>query len=118
MNDLTAPPVGSILLGTTNAEGLRTWYRNALAPGHTGDGPINFGGVLLVIDQRDDVDAINPQPGRTIINFHADDIDAVVARLDAAGAQWISPVEVRPAGRFGTFADPDGNYLQLIKFTN
>lgn len=118
MTDLSAPPLGSILLGTTDAARLRTWYRQALAPNHTGEGPIDFGGVLIVFDQRDDIDAINPQPGRTILNFHVDDLDPVIARLDAAGAEWISPVQDRPAGRFGTFVDPDGNYLQLIKFTD
>lgn len=107
---------GSILVGTTRPEEMREWYRKALAPGHEGDGPIDLGGLLLVIDGRDDVQPKNDEPGRMILNFHVEDFDAVEAQLREAGVEWLSPAEDRPAGRFGTFADPDGNYLQIIKF--
>lgn len=113
---MITPKPGSILLGTTRPAELRDWYRGALAPGHEGDGPIDLGGFLLVIDQRDDVDTKNNEPGRMILNFHVDDFDAVEAQLRAAGVDWVVPVADRPAGRFGTFADPDGNYLQIIQF--
>jgi uncharacterized glyoxalase superfamily protein PhnB len=109
------PKPGSVLLGTTRPAELRDWYRKALAPGHEGDGPIDLGGFLLVIEQRDDVDAKNNEPGRMILNFHVDDFDAVEAQLRAAGVDWLTPVADRPGGRFGTFADPDGNYLQIIQ---
>jgi hypothetical protein len=114
---MTALKLGSILLGTTRPAELRDWYVRTLAPGHQGDGPIDLGGVLLVIDRRDDVATKNNEPGRTILNFHVDDFDAVEARLRAAGVDWLEPVADRPAGRFGTFLDPDGNYLQIIRFT-
>jgi predicted enzyme related to lactoylglutathione lyase len=113
---MTTPRPGSILLGTTRPAELRDWYRRALAPDHEGDGAIDLGGFLLVIDQRDDVAAKNEEPGRMILNFHVDDFDAVEARLQAADVEWIAPPADRPVGRFGTFADPDGNYLQIIQF--
>ena len=113
---MTTPRPGSILLGTTRPAELRDWYRRALAPDHEGDGGIDLGGFLLVIDERDDVAAKNDEPGRMILNFHVDDFDAVEARLHAAGVEWIAPAADRPAGRFATFADPDGNYLQIIQF--
>lgn len=105
----------SILLGTTRPAELRAWYIKALAPEFTGEGAIDLGGFLLVIDGREDVAANNDQPGRTIINFDVDDFDAEQARLTAAGVDWIS-VEDREKGKFGTFADPDGNYLQIIEW--
>jgi catechol 2,3-dioxygenase-like lactoylglutathione lyase family enzyme len=113
---MVTPKPGSILLGTTRPAELREWYRRVLAPGHEGDGPIDLGGFLLVIDKRDDVSAKNNEPGRMILNFHVDDFDAVEEQLLAAGVDWLSPAEDRPPGRFGTFADPDGNYLQIIQF--
>jgi predicted enzyme related to lactoylglutathione lyase len=106
---------GSMLLGSTRPAELRAWYIKALAPEFTGEGAIDLGGFLLVIDRRDDVEAKNNQPGRVILNFHVDDFDAVQEQVNAAGAQWIS-VEDRPKGTFGTFADPDGNYLQIIEW--
>jgi predicted enzyme related to lactoylglutathione lyase len=51
-----------------------------------------------------------------ILNFHVDDFDAAEAQLRAAGVEWLVPAEDRPAGRFATFVDPDGNYLQIIRF--
>ena len=51
-----------------------------------------------------------------ILNLHVDDFDAVEAQLRAAGVEWLVPVAYRPSGRFGTFEDPDGNYLQIIQF--
>lgn len=113
---MTNPTPGSILLGTTRPAELRDWYRKALAPDYNGEGPISLGGFLLVIEQRDDVEAKNNEPGRMILNFHVDDFDAVEAQLKAAGVDWSTPVADRASGRFGTFEDPDGNLLQIIQF--
>lgn len=113
---MITPKLSSILLGTTKPAELREWYRKALAPEYKGEGPIDLGGFLLVIEQRDDVDAKNNEPGRMILNFHVDDFDAVEAQLQAAGVDWLTPVADRPSGRFGTFTDPDGNFLQIIQF--
>lgn len=112
---MTTLKLGSVLLGTTRPAELRAWYAKVLAPGSTGTGAIDLGGFLLAIDGREDVDAKNGEPGRVMLNFHVDDFDAVEARLTAAGVEWIS-VEDREKGRFGTFADPDGNYLQIIQW--
>ena len=115
---MVTPKPGSILLGTTRPVELREWYRKALAPEQEGDGPIDFGGFLLIIEQRDDVDTKNNEPGRLILNFHVDDFGAVESQLQAAGVAWLFPVDDRPGGRFGTFADPDGNYLQIIQLSS
>lgn len=113
---MTTPKPGSILLGTTQPAVLRDWYRKALAPEHKGEGPIDLGGFLLVIEERDDVGPKTGEPGRVILNFHVDNFDEVEEQLRAAGVDWIVPAEDRPPGRFATFADPDGNYLQIIQF--
>lgn len=107
---------GSILMGSTQPEELRAWYRRAFMPGQDGDGPIRLGDLLLVIDHHDGVDTKNTEPGRMILNFHVDDFEAAAAQLRAADVEWLVPGEDRPAGRFGTFVDPDGNYLQIIEF--
>lgn len=108
--------IGSILLGSTRPAELKEWYRTVLAPGDSGDGLIDLGGIHLAINGRDDVTPTNNEPGRMILNFHVDDFDAVEAQLNAAGVEWLVPAADRPAGRFGTFCDPDGNYLQIIQF--
>jgi len=110
-------PAGSILLGSSRANQLRDWYLRVLAPDHTGDGPIVLGDLMLVIDQRDDVSDTNPEPGRSILNFHVDDFAPFEAQLNAAEVDWIVGATDRPSGRFATFKDPDGNYLQIIQFS-
>ena len=115
---MTNHQLNSILLGSRQPEVLEEWYRKVLAPDHDGDGPIFLGDLMLVIDGRDDVAPSTAEPGRVILNFHVDDLDAVEGQLQAAGVQWLTPAEDRPAGRFGTFCDPDGNYLQVIQFAS
>ncbi|MEJ3657965.1 VOC family protein [Actinomycetes bacterium KLBMP 9759] len=112
---MTTLKPASILLGTTRPAEMRAWYITTLAPGFTGDGAIDLGGFLLAIDGRDDVEAKNDEPGRMIVNFDVEDFDAVQARLIAAGVEFISVAD-REKGKFGTFADPDGNFLQIIQW--
>jgi hypothetical protein len=108
--------LGSILLGTTDPDGLRAWYVERFAPDHEGDGPLDLGGIGLVIDGRDDVADKALEPARVILNFHVDDARAVVARLDELGVSWLVELEDRGPGLFATMLDPDGNYVQLIQF--
>ena len=108
--------LGSLLLGSARPDELRAWYRQAFAPDHTGDGPMEIGDFVLVIEGRVDVATTNAEPGRMIHNFHVDDIDGVAAHLDTLGVEWVVEVEQRETAKFATFLDPDGNYLQLIQF--
>ncbi|HYU38730.1 MAG TPA: VOC family protein [Acidimicrobiia bacterium] len=119
---MAAPPLGSILLGTTNPQRLRDWYAAALGPeggGFTEVSPTmfagNFGDVGLLIDGRDDVADKNPEPGRVILNFHVQNARATAARLDDLGVTWLVEPEEREGGVFGTLVDPDGNFIQIIE---
>lgn len=69
----------------------------------------------MLVERRDDVTDTNPEPGRFIVNFHVDDARATAAHLDGMGVTWLSPVEQRRDGLFGTVLDPDGNYVQIIE---
>src|SRR5258708_20439871 len=100
----------SMLLGPPRPAELRARYIKALAPESTGEGAIDLGGFLLVIDGRDDVDAKNSQPGRVIINFDVDDFDAVAAQLNPADVEWIA-IEGRAKGQSRPFAHPYRNSL-------
>lgn len=114
---MTTLSLGSLLLGSSDADRLRNWYRTAFDCTADEFGFITFGDVGVLVDPRDDVSAANPEPGRYILNFHVDDIKAVAARLDAAGTRWLVEPEDRGPGIFATLVDPDGNYLQVIQFS-
>jgi predicted enzyme related to lactoylglutathione lyase len=119
---MSSPPLGSILLGTTDARRLRDWYAAAFVPDGVGFSEVSpsmfagtFGDVGLLIDGRDDVSDRNPEPGRVILNFHVEDAHATAARLDELGVTWLVEPEERDGGVFGTLVDPDGNFIQIIE---
>lgn len=107
--------LGSILLGTTDPDRLRRWYLEAFAPKENSNRFLDFGGFQMLIDGRDDLGPASPEPARVILNFHVDDARAVAAHLTSMGVRWLVELEERENGLFGTFTDPDGNYLQLIE---
>jgi catechol 2,3-dioxygenase-like lactoylglutathione lyase family enzyme len=110
--------IQSILLASADPDRLRTWYVDALGVQPDADGFLNFGPVGVLVDGRDDVDAMTTEPGRVIVNHHVPDIHAAARHLDEMGAPWVAPVEYRDVGLwFGTVEDPDGNYVQLIQTT-
>jgi predicted enzyme related to lactoylglutathione lyase len=110
---MAIPTVGSVLLGSTDPGRLRAWYRTVLGGDHSDDGPIDFGGIELIIADRNDIADTNPEPGRALLNFHVDDARALASRLDHPGVSWLVEVEERPIGLIGTLVDPDGNYVQV-----
>lgn len=107
--------LGSILLGSANPERLRQWYVDAFDPKPLDNGFLEFGGVAVLIDGRDDVGATNPEPGRVVLNFHVDDARSTAAHLTDRGVTWLVELEDRGPGLFATLADPDGNYVQIIE---
>jgi predicted enzyme related to lactoylglutathione lyase len=113
---MTTPAIGSILVGSTDPDRLRSWYRAAFAPDQPEHGALDVGGVLLVFDQRSEVADKNPEPVRTMVNFHVEDAHETVAHLNAIGVTWIAEMEQRPSGFFATLLDPDGSYVQIIEF--
>ena len=112
----TTTTLGSMLVGSTDPERLRSWYRAAFAPDQPDEGPLDVGGVLLVFDRRADIADENAEPGRSIVNFHVDDAHAAATHLNSVGVTWLAELERRPSGWFATLQDPDGTYVQIIEF--
>ncbi|MFF7946391.1 VOC family protein [Streptomyces griseorubiginosus] len=56
------------------------------------------------------------RPGLSYLTFHVDDLDPVVAKLAAAGAQPLSDPVVVPAHgrRISFWGDPEGNVVELV----
>lgn len=74
-------------------------------------------GLTLHIDGHSSTHGMAKEPQRVMLDFFVDDLASEQARLKSKGVQFI-----REAGReewgglISTFADPDGNYCQLIEF--
>jgi predicted enzyme related to lactoylglutathione lyase len=100
---------------------LLAFYRDVVGlPAHPDanrESTLIAGGAELVFDSHSEVRGRAPQPQRILLNLFVDDLAAEQARIEAQGVAF-----VRSAGRefwggvISTFADPDGNYCQLIEF--
>jgi catechol 2,3-dioxygenase-like lactoylglutathione lyase family enzyme len=108
----------SMLLGSTDPGRLLDWYSRAFeTEADVENGILSFStGFTIKVEQRDDVAATTPEPGRHIVNVHVTDARAAEKHLDALGVTWLVRPEEREPGIFGTLVDPDGNYVQVIEF--
>jgi predicted enzyme related to lactoylglutathione lyase len=109
------PVLNSMLLGSTDPDRLKAWYRDAFQAETNVYGTLDLGGFGLIIEKRDDVDAKAPEPGRFIVNFDVEDIEKAAAHLRTLDVDWLVEPEDRGPGYFATLVDPDGNYVQIIQ---
>jgi len=74
------------------------------------------GEIALIIESHSDVRGAAKEPARAIVNLVVDDAAEECRRLEQAGVTSVRPLYEEPgAGLFATFADPDGNLVQLVE---
>ena len=79
---------------------------------------VNFdwGEQRLTVSVHAEVSGPNEDPLRLMLNLTVSDIHATAARLAANGVEFSRPPEQEPwGGWIATFADPDGNTIQLLQ---
>jgi len=111
-----APPIGSLLVGSSQVDAMKDWYRRAFDVTENEMGAFQFGNVQFFIEEHSDVSGATKEPARVIVNLDVDDCRAFESRLEQMGATWVRKVEQMPFGLIGTVADPDGNYVQIIQW--
>jgi predicted enzyme related to lactoylglutathione lyase len=112
-----------VLIGSEDPKRLVDYYSKLFGTpdfeegGYAGWGS---GGGWITIGPHDQVKGTNPEPGRLIWNVSSNDVKGDFERFVAAGATVVrepydpgSP-EDAPEMLIATFADPDGNYFQLV----
>jgi predicted enzyme related to lactoylglutathione lyase len=116
--------LNNIMLGSEDPRKLADFYTQVLGAPNPGwsdeaNGWFGFqaGDGGLAIGPHSDVKGRNPQPGRIMFNLTTADVTGEFERIKATGAEVVAePYE--PGGGEGmvmcTFADPDGNYFQLV----
>jgi predicted enzyme related to lactoylglutathione lyase len=114
-------PVGVIV--STDADrfdAMATFYADILAlpmrSRHVGFVNFVWDDFRLTIHVHSDVHGPAVDPNRMMINFFVSDIAAAYKRLIHAGVVFNRPPEQESwGGWIATFADPDGNTLQLLQ---
>ncbi len=112
--------LNSILIGSADPSRLVAYYTRLLGTPGWDDGGYTgwqLGTGFVTVGPHDQVVGPNTQPGRIIWNIESADVPAEFARLRDAGATVVRepyhPGEM-PDAWIATFADPDGNYFQLM----
>jgi predicted enzyme related to lactoylglutathione lyase len=110
----------NILIGSDNAPRLAEYYTKIFGkPGWDDGGYIGWiiGNGGITVGPHSEVHGQNKEPGRFIWNITSPDVKSDFEKFKAAGATVIREpydFEQAPGTWIATFADPDGNYFQLV----
>lgn len=111
--------VGGIFFKAKDPKALAAWYRDVLGL------PLEaWGGAMLRYDApkhpsvltwnafKDSTSYFAPSTGDFMINYAVDDMDAMLARLQAKNVAILKQSD-DPTGRFAWLLDPEGNKIEL-----
>ncbi len=106
--------IGGFFIRSDDPERLTEWYRSVLGLGADdhGEWAQDAGAGVFAAMPRDGEQL---PAGRSImVNLRVDDLDGVLERLRAAGADVADERDdIDGVGRFGWVTDPDGNRIEL-----
>ncbi|MGC2402838.1 MAG: VOC family protein [Acidobacteriaceae bacterium] len=110
--------VGGIFLRAADPAKLYEWYEQHLGLKRTDDGAFAFFSegpreMTVLAFFPPDTTYFGPSQQRSMLNLRVDDLDGVLDKLRAAGAQIDPKREDYDYGRFGWFSDPEGNRVEL-----
>jgi predicted enzyme related to lactoylglutathione lyase len=113
--------LSSIMVGSAQPQVMREFYEKVLnkAPDMADESWAGWqlGGCYFNVGLHSEVSGQNKEPARILLNFETEDVKREFERIKAAGATVIKePYQMshEPEGWVATFADPDGNYFQLM----
>lgn len=90
---------------------LKRFYTQAFGWSFTDYGP-DYAAMTEGLDGGFNGDAANPTP-KPLVVLYAHDIEAMEARVRAAGGAIVKPIFAFPGGRRFHFTDPSGNELAV-----
>ncbi len=114
--------LNNIMLGTEDPQRLADFYTRAFGEPAWKDEEnqwfaFKVGDGSLSVGRHSEVRGRNQEPARIILNCEAEDVRAEFERIKATGAEVVAePYDPGMAEDMwiATFADPDGNYFQLV----
>ena len=114
--------LSSVMIGSSDSKALSAFYEKVLGkkPDMVDGGWYGYsvGSAFLSIGMHDKVKGMSPNPERIMFNFETKEVQEEAARIKAAGATVIAEPyqmgEGDKAAWIATFADPEGNYFQLM----
>lgn len=114
--------LNSVMLGSSQPKELAEFYKKVFdkEADYADEGDwygFQIGSCFLNVGPHSEVTGSAAEPQRIIMNIECDDVDNEFERIKAAGATVIAEpysMDGWEGGKIATFADPDGNYFQLM----
>src|SRR5688572_26657264 len=112
----------SVLIGSGQPDKLAAFYEKVFAkPADFTDSGYSgwqVGSAFLTVGPHSDMKGSAKEPARILLNFETVQVKEEFARIKATGATVVKePYQMEGMGPndwIATFADPDGNYFQLM----
>jgi predicted enzyme related to lactoylglutathione lyase len=108
--------IGGVFMKVADADTWRAWYAQVLGVAFDDWGGVQFPhpdiGYGVLSPFAADTDYFQPSFAPFMLNLIVDDLDGVLARVKAAGAEWTGP-EDNDYGRFAWLMDPAGVKVEL-----
>ncbi len=111
----------SLLIFSEKPEALAVFYKHVFnsKPIWEGEGYTTFkvGEGYITVGPHSDVHGKNHDSARMMFNFETEDVKSEFERIKQLGAHIIKEpysMSEEDEGQIATFADPDGNYFQLM----
>lgn len=108
----------SVMIGTHDTKALGEFYEKVIGrPADMDDGGWygwQIGNTNLSIGEHSEVKGKAKEPQRLILNFETTEVKEEFERIKGVGATVVTEPYEMGGGWIATFADPDGNYFQLM----
>ena len=116
--------IGGIFFKAKDPTGIMTWYKEHLGvpvnleygyasfPWQEPERPETAGETAWTV-MAADTDYFDPSAATFMINYRVDDLDALLANLEAAGVSIDPNRQNEDYGKFAWIYDPEGNKIEL-----
>ncbi len=110
--------VGGIFLKARDPKALGRWYAEHLGIADQGGGSLGFdgpesAGMTVFAHFPVDTKYFGEGAQEVMVNFRVDDLDALLANLEAAGVRIDPKRDDHEYGKFAWIWDPGGNRVEL-----
>jgi predicted enzyme related to lactoylglutathione lyase len=110
--------VGGIFLKARDPKALGRWYAEHLGIADQGGGSLGFdgpesAGMTVFAHFPVDTKYFGEGAQEVMVNFRVDDLDALLANLEAAGVRIDPKRDDHEYGKFAWIWDPEGNRVEL-----
>lgn len=110
--------LNSVMLGSQNPKVLAEFYEKVFdRPADMVEGGFfgwYVGSVMLSVGSHSEVKGASKEPARIMFNFETKEVKEEFERIKKTGAKVITEPYEMSGAWIATFADPDGNYFQLM----